>query len=209
MARNVEKAKAILSRWCRLKKDISNTTNGKYKSFPKVQECVNLQECESERQEVLKVVSKLVMISKMPVLLFKNCDYGKIELKNQEDLIIEDWKDIDILELQKICHEFLICFSLSHFLNLKSQELIVQDTSFLIKQNTSYNKYGSKKQELQEILEKERKLKGLRKGIVKIIQGNQELVKDFNTREEILYFIKYEVDKRDENEGREIITFRF
>ena len=42
MARNAEKVKEIFSRWYRLKRDIRNMADGKYKAIPKVSECVNL-----------------------------------------------------------------------------------------------------------------------------------------------------------------------
>ncbi|CAD8169051.1 unnamed protein product [Paramecium pentaurelia] len=222
MARNAEKAKAMLSRWYRLKRDIRNTTDGKYKSIPKVQECVNLQECELERQEVLKVVSKLVSDIQNAGLgehriRELNDEINKViqELRCWEDRIKElggpDYRRLSakIYDTQGI--ELTGKEGYRYFGAAKDlpgvRELFFSEPPSEPKKsrtelykNISYNYYGSQNQELQEILEEEKELERIaqEKELQRFIQDNQELVKDFNTREEILNFIKYEIDKRDD-----------
>lgn len=68
MARNEEKAQAMLNRWYKMKRDLRNAEMGKYKETPEIGKCISIQDCEFERYftklnsrlELLKVVSKKV-----------------------------------------------------------------------------------------------------------------------------------------------------
>jgi pre-mRNA-splicing factor ISY1 len=68
MARNEEKAQAMLNRWYKMKRDLRNAEMGKYREAPEISKCISIQDCEFERyaigsicrMELLKVVSKKV-----------------------------------------------------------------------------------------------------------------------------------------------------
>ena len=53
MARNEEKAQAMLNRWYRMKRDLRNQTEGKYKEIPEIGKVISLQDCEKERFVIL------------------------------------------------------------------------------------------------------------------------------------------------------------
>lgn len=42
MARNEEKAQAMLNRWYRMKRDLRNQTEGKYKEIPEISKVTSL-----------------------------------------------------------------------------------------------------------------------------------------------------------------------
>ena len=49
MARNEEKAQAMLNRWYKMKRDLRNAEMGKYKETPEIGKCTSIQDCEFER----------------------------------------------------------------------------------------------------------------------------------------------------------------
>lgn len=49
MARNEEKAQAMLNRWYKMKRDLRNAEMGKYRDAPEIEKCISIQDCEFER----------------------------------------------------------------------------------------------------------------------------------------------------------------
>jgi len=50
----------MLNRWYRMKRDLRNQTEGKYREIPEISKVTSLQDCEKMRTEVLKSISKMV-----------------------------------------------------------------------------------------------------------------------------------------------------
>ena len=78
MARNEEKAHAMLNRWVAMKKDLNSRSKDKRPGYSK--ECNNLQECERWRQQIIKEITK-------KVANIQNASLGEYKIRELNDEI--------------------------------------------------------------------------------------------------------------------------